>query len=206
MVETVQAGGTGRRPALFTAATLVIAAVLMFGFGYAMVPLYYKFCELVGITTARDFVRPVEWSAATAGRQLRGEFDANSHSSEMAMIPAQQVAQMRTGVAYSITYELRNLTDAPLRGQAVPSYSPARAGKWVTKLQCFCFEEVELAPGEVRRVPVVLTFAPELPEDIAVVALSYTFFARNDQGPEGEKMVPTAEGGGGDNGGDRHTH
>ena len=171
----------------------------MFGFGYAMVPLYYKFCAWAGIATARDFVRPVEWSAESAGRQLRAEFDANSHSDRLAMIPAQTIAQLRTGVAYSITYELRNLTDEPLRGRAVPSYSPARAGKWVAKLQCFCFEEVRLEAGEVMRAPVVLTFSRDLPEDIGVVALSYSFFASE------AKAVPAAEterGGGGD----WHTH
>ena len=191
MVEAVPAG-RGGRPALLTAAGLVAAAALMFGFGYAMVPLYYKFCALAGIPTARDFVRPVEWSAADAGRPLRAEFDANAHSHRLAMIPAQRVAEMRTGVAYSITYELRNLSGEPLRGRAVPSYSPARAGKWVSKLQCFCFDEVALAAGEVRRVPVVLTFSEDLPDDIGVVALSYSFF---DADPG--RQAPEHDGGGG---------
>ena len=201
MAEAVPAGR--RRPVLFTAAGALAAAALMFGFGYAMVPLYYKFCELAGIPTARDFVRPVEWSAENAGRQLRAEFTANSHSDRLAMIPAQPVAQVRTGVAYSITYELRNLAGEELRGRAVPSYSPARAGRWVAKLQCFCFEEVHLAPGEVRRVPVVLTFSKEMPDDIGVVALSYSFFASDP-----EERVSAAERAGGDDdgGSGRHTH
>ena len=161
----------------------------MFAFGYAMVPLYYKFCALFGITTARDFVRPLEEPAGVQGRQLRVEFDTNSHSRRLAMIPSQQIARMHTGVVYSISYELRNLADEELRGRAVPSYSPARAGKWVTKLQCFCFEEVILEPGESRRVPVVLNFSRQMPEDIGVVVLSYTFFAA-------EEKVSAAEEGG----------
>ncbi len=158
----------------------------MFGFGYAMVPLYYKLCAALGITTARDYVRPAtEWSAEDAGRELRAEFDANAHSSRLAMVPSQRVSAMHTGVAYSITYELRNLTGEPLRGRAVPSYSPARAAQWVTKLQCFCFDEIELGPGEVMRAPVVLTFAHDMPADIGVVALSYTFFDQGDPGADG---------------------
>lgn len=158
------------RTALLTTAI----ATMMFAFGYAMIPLYYRFCAFIGIDTATSSTLATIRTPPPV-RELRVEFDANSHNNLVAMQPAQRLAQMNTGTAYSITYEIRNLTNEPLRGTAVPSYAPARAAAWFNKLQCFCFDELELAPGEILRAPVVFVLERELPPDIVAVALSYTF-------------------------------
>jgi cytochrome c oxidase assembly protein subunit 11 len=75
-----------------------------------------------------------------------------------------------------VDYELVNLTDRPLTGRAVPSYGPARAGAYFQKIDCFCFREQRLAPGERLTLPVLFVLDRKLPPDLTVVTLSYTFF------------------------------
>ena len=161
-----------------TATAVAVLSVAMFAFGYAMVPLYYTLCQALGIDTARPWVL-AQTTNPPAPRALRVEFDANSHNTVIAMAPAKRITALDTGTAYSLTYQITNLTDTAIRGTAVPSFSPARAAKWFTKLQCFCFEELELAPHEILRAPVVFVLERDLPEDIETVALSYTFYPQD---------------------------
>lgn len=174
---------TAPPPTWRTALVATGLACLMFAFGYAMIPLYYRVCAALGITTALDTTL-----AATATpppvRELRLEFDANSHNDLIAMRPVQRIARMSTGTAYTLTYEITNLTATPLAGTAIPSYLPARAAAWFTKLQCFCFNELHLAPHETLRAPVVFLLERDLPSDIETVALSYTFH------PSGGEQAP----------------
>jgi len=75
-----------------------------------------------------------------------------------------------------IDYEVTNTRDYPVAGQAVPSYGPQHAGQYFRKLDCFCFAQQTLAPGEQRVMPVVFVIDPALPADVSVITLSYTFF------------------------------
>ena len=154
----------------------------MFGFGYAMVPLYYRICAVLGIDTATVAVFTQATGASTPARPLRVELDANSHNDLVAMYPDARTTRVDTGVAYKVSYQISNLTDKLVVGTAVPSYSPQRAAKWVTKLHCFCFDELELGPNELRLDPVVFVIDRDIPEDIEVVALSYTFFPKDTGG------------------------
>lgn len=167
---TANAGGIFK-----TAALTTLVTCLMFAFGYAMIPLYYKFCAVFGIDVAStdNLV-----AAIPPVREMRVEFDANSHNDVVSMVPVLRTVQIDTGTAYSVTYEIRNLTNEPQTGIAYPSYAPQRAGAWFTKLQCFCFNELELAPGETLRAPVVFLLEQSLPAEIHTVALSYTFHAK----------------------------
>ncbi len=153
---------------------LALFALVMFGFGYALVPLYYKICEVAGIN---NLLNPQTYDgAADENRALRLEFDTNARGL-VAMRPGLRLMEAaRPGETYSIVYTLENLSGRPLRAQAVPSFGPPRAGKWFRKIRCFCFDQLTLAPGEVRREPVVFVVDAELPPDIGVIALSYTFF------------------------------
>ena len=161
-----------------TALAGIVVALAMFGFGYAMVPLYYRICQALGIDTATIEIFSEVTQAPVAPRPLRLEFDANSHNDIVAMTPESRTTRIDTGVAYKISYEISNLTDGHVTGTAVPSYSPQRAGKWVKKLRCFCFDELDLTGNENRIEPVVFVIDRDLPEDIEVVALSYTFFPK----------------------------
>ena len=147
----------------------------MFGFGYALVPLYYKICQVTGINnllnaqSADDLIPDPE-------RRLRLEFDTNTRGL-VAMEPnIRLLHDAQPGQSYSVIYTLKNLSGRPLAAQAVPSYGPRRAGRWFRKIQCFCFEQLAMAAGEVRQAPVVFVIDPELPADIGTIALSYTVF------------------------------
>lgn len=156
------------------AAKLSLLAVLMFGFGFAMVPLYYKFCEVTGINNllaADDAPAQV-----VAARDVRVEFDVNSRAQVSITPTVRHIGKARTGESYSVIYTIKNTSGRQLIGQAVPSYAPRRAAKWFAKIQCFCFDKLILEKDEVLRAPVVFVIAPDLPDDIPAVALSYTFF------------------------------
>jgi len=80
------------------------------------------------------------------------------------------------GSLAAAVYEVKNTLDRPVTGQAVPSYTPAGAAQYFKKLECFCFQQQTLGPGEVRRMPVVFVVDPEIPSDVGTITLSYTFF------------------------------
>jgi cytochrome c oxidase assembly protein subunit 11 len=89
------------------------------------------------------------------------------------------------GEVRQVEYEVRNTLDRPVTGQAVPSFGPQIAGRFFRKIECFCFREQTLGPGEVRRMPVVFVVDPQLPEDVNTITLSYTFFEVNGRGGPG---------------------
>ena len=158
-----------------SAMKLTFFALVMFAFGYAMVPLYEKICQVTGINNLLQPTAEEGEFAPDPSRVVRAEFDTNARGM-VAMTPSMQLAQLTPGKTYSVIYTLTNLTDKPLIGQAVPSYAPARADRWFKKIQCFCFDQLHMAPGEVRQAPVVFVIDPEMPPDIHSLALSYTFF------------------------------
>ena len=83
---------------------------------------------------------------------------------------------MHPGEVTTVVYEVVNVRDAAVTGQAVPSYGPALAGEYFKKLECFCFTQQTLAAGETRRMPVTFVVDPKLPKDVNTIAVSYTFF------------------------------
>ena len=84
--------------------------------------------------------------------------------------------QVHPGELATVEYEVSNERSVAVTGQAVPSYGPAYAGEYFKKVECFCFTQQTLAPGETRRMPVTFVIDPRLPRDVSSIALSYTFF------------------------------
>ena len=160
---------------LAVAGKLVLLAVLMFGFGYAMVPLYEKICEATGI---RNLLNPasVENTAVDRNRSIRAEFTPGNGAGVRITPSVEVLPEIRPGETYSVIYNLKNESGKRIVGQAIPSYAPIRAGRWFKKIQCFCFGRLTLEAGETRRHPVVFTVDPALPDDIPTIALSYAFF------------------------------
>jgi cytochrome c oxidase assembly protein subunit 11 len=76
----------------------------------------------------------------------------------------------------TVTYEIKNTSDRAVTGQAIPSYGPQLAVRYFKKLECFCFTQQTLQPGEARRMPVVFVIDSALPGDVNTITLSYTFF------------------------------
>jgi cytochrome c oxidase assembly protein subunit 11 len=165
-------------------AKLGVVALLMFGFGYALVPLYQSICEALGINVlslSERQVSGVGQPAAAASTQIDRsrlitvEFDANARG-PFDFKPAQRSLQVHPGELATVMYEFRNVQGRTLAAQAIPSYAPKQATAHFNKLECFCFNEYTLAPGESRQWPVAFVIDPRLPRDVTTITLSYTFF------------------------------
>ena len=163
---------------------LALIAALMFGFGYALVPLYRAICDALGINVlstselktaalGRDNVAPN--TQVDRSRTITVEFDANSRG-PWDFKPAQRSIQVHPGELATVMYEFRNVQDRAMAAQAIPSYAPKQASPHFNKLECFCFNEYTLAPGESKRWPVAFVIDPRLPKDVTTITLSYTFF------------------------------
>ena len=158
---------------------LVVVAVLMFGFGWALVPLYRKICEVTGINvvTVRnsDAERSARNTQVDTSRTVIVEFDANRQG-PWQFRPERNHVEVHPGELVHVNYDLVNLEARPVAGQAIPSYAPMQSAQYFQKLECFCFQQQLLAAGETRRFPVVFFVDPELPRDVKTITLSYTFF------------------------------
>ena len=155
---------------------LSIVAVAMFGFGYALVPFYDKICIALGINSLEARAEPAANTQVDRTRTVTIEFDANSHGMPWRFEPVVRHMQVHPGQLVHIDYEVSNVRSAPVTGQAVVSYGPSLAGRYVRKLECFCFTQQTLAAGETRRMPVTFVVDGSLPADINTFTLSYTFF------------------------------
>jgi len=164
---------------------LLVVTIGMFGFGYALVPLYKKICEVTGINEVEKANSPLSNSQIDAGRLVMLEFDANVRSDlPWKFRPMQASMTVHPGQLVQVTYEVRNASDRAITGQAIPSYGPQIAGQYFRKLDCFCFAKQTFRPGETRQMPVVFVIEPGLPKDVTTVTLSYTFFNVEGAAPD----------------------
>jgi cytochrome c oxidase assembly protein subunit 11 len=159
---------------LFT--RLAIVALAMFGFGYALVPLYYRMCEALGLNALGEVAAQPRNSQVDLARKVTIEFDANAHGLAFRFRPLVNHVDVHPGELATVEYEVRNDQPVAVTAQAVPSYGPAIAANYFRKIECFCFTQQTLAPGESRRMPVVFVVDPKLPKDVTSIAISYTFF------------------------------
>ena len=164
-------------------AKLGVVALGMFAFGYGLVPLYQRICEAMGINILALSERQVPGNAAAqpantqvdTSRTITVEFDANAHG-PWAFKPAQRAVQVHPGELATVVYEFQNVQDRRMAAQAVPSYAPRRAAAYFNKLECFCFNQYQLEPGEKRQWPVTFVVDPRISRDVKTITLSYTFF------------------------------
>lgn len=165
---------------------LAVITVAMFGFGYALVPMYRHICEALGINvlSVSERVKSAGLSGAAqrqgntqvdTSRTVTVEFDANARG-PWDFKPAVNSVKVHPGELATVMYEFRNKQDRTMAAQAIPSYAPMRASAHFNKLECFCFNEYILAPGEQKAWPVVFYVDPKLPKDVTTITLSYTFF------------------------------
>jgi cytochrome c oxidase assembly protein subunit 11 len=157
---------------------LLLIAVAMFGFGFALVPIYNVFCEITGLggRTAATAATVVE--APVAGRSVRLEFVASvDRSAPFEFRPAQSSMEIQPGRLYDTTYLAKNLTNDAIVGQAVPSVAPGQAADHLKKVECFCFTEQAFGARESRELGVSFMVDPALPAHIDTLTLSYALFA-----------------------------
>lgn len=162
---------------------LVVIVAVMFGFGYAMVPMYRAICAALGINVLSLAEREVPGTASRArpntqvdtSRTITVEFDANARG-PWSFKPEVRSLQVHPGQLNTVVYEFRNDQARTMSAQAIPSYAPKQSTAHFNKLECFCFNEYTLQPGESKRWPVVFVIDPKLPRDVKTITLSYTFF------------------------------
>ncbi|QMV72648.1 cytochrome c oxidase assembly protein [Comamonas piscis] len=165
---------------------LAVVAFGMFAFGYALIPLYKRICEITGINILALTERDVPGNG-TAGKNVKlnsqidesrtitVEFDANARG-PWSFKPAVRSMQVHPGALSTVMYEFRNEQDHRMSAQAIPSYAPKQAAPYFNKLECFCFNQYTLEPGEQREWPVAFVIDPKLSKDVTTITLSYTFF------------------------------
>ncbi len=165
---------------------LLVVVVVMFGFGWALIPMYRAICDALGInvlSVAEIRVASHGWFGGTrkvntqvdTSRLITVEFDANVRG-PWDFKPAQRSVQVHPGELTTVMYEFRNIQPRRMAAQAIPSYAPQQASPHFNKLECFCFSEYLLEPGEAREWPVAFIIDPKLPRDVTTITLSYTFF------------------------------
>ncbi len=161
---------------------LAVVTGLMFAFGYALVPLYKAICEMTGLNVLALNEQVVASTKPTAqnsqidtSRTITVEFDANSRG-PWDFKPAQRSLQVHPGELTTVMYEFQNIQNRRMSAQAIPSYAPQQAAAHFNKVECFCFTQYTLEPGEKKSWPVAFVIDPKLSKDVKTITLSYTFF------------------------------
>jgi cytochrome c oxidase assembly protein subunit 11 len=161
---------------------LAVVAAGMFLFGYALIPIYKHICELTGINILALGEKQVPGTSTAKAntqvdrsRTITVEFDANARG-PWQFKPAQASIQVHPGELATVMYEFQNVQDHRMSAQAIPSYAPRQAGPHFNKIECFCFNQYTLEPGEKKQWPVAFVIDPKLPRDVTTITLSYTFF------------------------------
>ena len=174
---------------------LVVVALGMFAFAYAMVPLYQAICEFTGVNILALGEKSIPGSPSYNGakpgatntqvdlsRTITVELDANSRG-PWSFKPAQSSIKVHPGEIATVMYDFQNIQNRRMSAQAIPSYAPKQAAAHFNKLECFCFQQYALEPGEIKKWPVVFVIDPKISKDVHTITLSYTFFEVGSKTP-----------------------
>ncbi len=180
---------------------LAVVAAGMFAFGYALVPIYKAICEVTGINILALGERDIPGAKAKlpantqvdTSRTITVEFDANARG-PWHFRPAQSSVRVHPGELATVMYEFQNVQDRRMSAQAIPSYAPHQASAHFNKLECFCFNQYTLEPGEKKSWPVAFIIDPKLSRDVTTITLSYTFFEVGGKTPAAP-VAPSANAG-----------
>lgn len=159
---------------------LLLTAMAMFAFGFALVPLYDIFCEVTGIRPpieARDASTIIEQPELS--RTIKLELLANTNGgAPWDFYPVTDTLEVQTGLMQDVEYVAHNLSAAKITGIATPDIQPAEAAKYFRKIECFCFNEQVFAADEERNLAVRFYIEPDLPAHIDTITLAYTLFTK----------------------------
>ena len=156
--------------------------VLMFGFGFALVPLYNVFCDITGLNgkTGRIEAAEAETNQVDTSRTIEVSFLANTATGlPWTFEPLVKKMKIHPGQVYEASYRVRSSSADPTLGQAVPSVSPGLAASHFNKTECFCFTQQALEGYETRDMPLKFIVDNGIPDNINHITLSYTFFSRD---------------------------
>lgn len=162
-----------------TVIKLTIASLVMFAFGFALVPLYDVFCDLTGLNGKTGRIDAAQATSAPVdlNRTITVEFVASlNKSTRMEFRPLTTQMDVRPGEIYTMNYYAKNNAPNRIVTQAVPSVTPVRASSHFDKLDCFCFSQQIFNANEEKEMPVQFTIGTGLPADVKIVSLGYTFY------------------------------
>jgi cytochrome c oxidase assembly protein subunit 11 len=166
-----------RRTNLLSALKLGVVFVAMFGFSFALVPLYDLLCEVTGFGGRTGVVQASDLDGQVDSRSIKVKFLATTNSKlPWDFKPVVHTMQIHPGEVYETFYTAANNADVSITGQAIPNVSPPEASKYFNKTECFCFDNQTLAAGEKKEMPVRFVVDRALPKHLKNVTLSYTFF------------------------------
>jgi cytochrome c oxidase assembly protein subunit 11 len=157
---------------------LIVIAVAMFGFAYALNPFYRQICEALGLNvlTQKDGTTVYDQNTQVdKNRNVTIEFDGNAQG-PWRFRPTQASMTVHPGELNTVLYEVVNTQPREMNAQAIPSYAPQGATPFFMKVECFCFKQQTLKANEARQMPVVFYIDPKLPREVKTITLSYTFF------------------------------
>jgi cytochrome c oxidase assembly protein subunit 11 len=169
---------------------LFIVIAIAFAFGFAMVPLYDVFCQVTGLNGKTSGAKPGSLGIAGISRPVTATPSSIDSSRTVTvefmgtvmpglpweMTPLTPSLDLHPGELHQAKFRVHNLSDKTIVGQAIPSVSPGMAAQHFEKLDCFCFAQQTLAPGETREMPLTFIVKPELDKDIRTITLAYAFF------------------------------
>ena len=163
-----------------SALKLAIIPLLMFGFGFALVPLYDVFCDITGLNgkTGRVEASEINIDQVDRSRTIEVRFLANTNTGlPWSFEPLVKKMEVHPGQVYEAVYRVRSASASKTLGQAVPSVSPGLAAQHFNKTECFCFTQQELEARETRDMPIRFIVGTDISKDIEQITLSYTFFS-----------------------------
>jgi cytochrome c oxidase assembly protein subunit 11 len=187
---------------------LAVVTAGMFCFGYALIPIYKHICEVTGINilsisermvpgngTAGSAVQSPANTQVDISRTITVEFDANVRG-PWEFKPEKRSIQVHPGELNTVMYEFQNVQNRRMSAQAIPSYAPHQAASHFNKIECFCFNQYTLEPGEKKSWPVSFVIDPKLSKDVSTITLSYTFFevgGKTPAAPVAGMVAPTGQ-------------
>ena len=156
---------------------LLIMTIAMFGFGFALVPLYDVFCEITGFGGRTNTAAVAAEEAPDLSREIRVEFVTTVNSYAPFEFGADLDSMtVHPGKMYFATFTAKNMTEDDKIAQAVPSVAPVAAAEHFVKIECFCFNSQEFAANEEKAMPLQFIVNPDLPEYVDTITLQYTFY------------------------------
>ena len=160
-------------------AKICLVPILMFGFGFAMVPLYNVLCDITGLNgkTGRLEASMIDEDMVDRSRTIEVRFLANTGTGlQWSFEPVIKKLSVHPGQLYEAMYRVRSTTEKPTKGQAVPSVSPGLAAQHFNKTECFCFSQQDLAGFESKLMPIKFIIDRDVSKKVEQITLSYTFF------------------------------
>ncbi|MBD3670311.1 MAG: cytochrome c oxidase assembly protein [Gammaproteobacteria bacterium] len=182
---------------------LLIATVAMFGFGFALVPLYNLMCDTLGLNGRFLDIEQGKYEVSSGPmaqvdntRVITVEFLANvGRDTSSEFRPMVHKIQLHPGEIKEVSYFAKNLSTEGMIAQAVPSLAPGKAVKYFTKMECFCFNKQPFDAGEEKVMPLRFFVDPDLPKDVSTISIAYTFFdiTKNEQVNTGRSELASAQ-------------